>query len=129
MMKQDIAFKDIEPGDLVTLSYEGHEFTGEVWRDNYGMLWVGATALGADGAMAIEVFDGNMQPLVFVSATREVKLPTGIGAVIRDGIGDIYIRIGEDSWRRTRTPAGAHGDSDVTFNMPFEVLSEGVEID
>ena len=66
----------LRAGDIATLSYEGHEFTGEVWTGAYGELRVGATFIRfADGRSNSDTH--------LVSATREVPdLPTELGSVI-----------------------------------------------
>ena len=81
----DIA--DLRVGDIATLSYKGHEFTGEVWAGTYGELFVG-------GAFARYV-DGHPSPVTsLVSATRELPdLPTKLGSVIANVVtedGDRY---------------------------------------
>lgn len=74
----------LRAGDIATCSYDGHEFTGEVWGSAYGPLFVGASF--------VRYADGRPSPAVsLVSATREVPdLPTELGSVIanvvtRDG--------------------------------------------
>ena len=70
----DIA--DLRVGDIATLSYDGHEFTGEVWVSPYGELIVGATCARFNSGRPSHV-------ATFVSATREVPdLPTELGSVI-----------------------------------------------
>lgn len=78
----DIA--DLRAGDVATCSYEGHKFTGELWENAYGELFVGAAF--------VRYADGSPSPTIsLVSATREVPdLPTEPGSVIanvvtRDG--------------------------------------------
>ena len=78
----DIA--DLRVGDIATLSFEGHEFTGEVWEGERGSLFIGLTI--------VHYRVGDPSPsLTLISATREVPdLPTEMGSVIanvvtRDG--------------------------------------------
>ena len=73
----DIA--DLRAGDIATLSYEGHEFTGEVWANFQGDLFVGDGVIRyANGLPA--------SSRTLVSATREAALPTELGAVIANVI-------------------------------------------
>ena len=74
----------LRAGDVATLSYEGHEFTGEVRKDDFGTLWV--------GPVVVRHYNGDpSSSCTLVSATREVPdLPTQLGSVIanvvtRDG--------------------------------------------
>ena len=70
----DIA--DLRVGDIATLRYKGHEFTGEVWAGAHGELFLGLTI--------VHYSVGYPSPsLTLISATREVPdLPTQLGSVI-----------------------------------------------
>ena len=79
----------LRAGDLATCSYEGHEFTGEVWANAYGGLLV--------GGHLVRFFDGlPTSRTTLVSATREVPdLPSKPGSVIANVVtkdGDRYDR-------------------------------------
>ena len=67
---------DLRAGDIATLSYEGHEFSGEVWAGAGGELFLGITI--------VHYNVGDPLPyLTLISATREVPdLPTEPGSVI-----------------------------------------------
>ena len=69
---------DLRVGDTATYSYKGHEFSGEVWDNDLGALWV--------GPVVVRHFGGTPSPYIaLVSATREVPhhdLPTEVGSVI-----------------------------------------------
>lgn len=66
----------LRAGDVATLSYEGHEFTGEVRKDDFGTLWV--------GPVIVRHYNGDpSRSCPLVSATREMPdLPTKLGSVI-----------------------------------------------
>ena len=75
---------DLRAGDIATFRYDGHEFTGEVRKDDFGTLWV--------GPVVVRHYNGDpSRSCPLVSATREVPdLPTQLGSVIanvvtRDG--------------------------------------------
>lgn len=57
--------KQLRAGDVATLSFGGHEFTGEVWASAYGELLVGGTF--------VRHLADQRSALVFISATREVQ--------------------------------------------------------
>ena len=67
---------DLRVGDIATFTYQGHEFTGPLWTEGDGSLYVGAALFRfSDGCW----FD----PYEFVRATREAPaLPTEPGSVI-----------------------------------------------
>ena len=73
----DIA--DLCAGDIATFSYEGHEFTGEVWEGESGGLLVGATLVRDSNELP-------RHPISLVLATRKAALPTEPGAVIANVI-------------------------------------------
>lgn len=70
--------EDLQPGDVATFSYKGHEFTGEVWMSNDGLLNIGQTFItGPSGRIN-----------KFVRATRPAPpLPTTPGSVIEAANG------------------------------------------
>lgn len=74
-----IEIKDRESlrvGDIATFAYDGHEFTGPLWTEGGGTLFIG----DAHVRYSTGDFFGNFE---FVRATREAPpLPTEPGAVI-----------------------------------------------
>ena len=67
---------NLRAGDTATLTYHGHQFTGEVWANDDGALFIGPAVVSYfDSTPAVGV--------TLVSATREVPdLPTKVGSVI-----------------------------------------------
>lgn len=121
MTRVDVAFEDVQAGDLVTLSYVGHEFSGKAWLSGGGLRV---------GAAFLENYGGKVEGLNFVKASREVKLPTGIGAVVRDGDGDLFIRVQPDYWVfGLDMPDSSWYTDEILVGSGFSVLSDGVEID
>ena len=81
-------------GDVAKFTYRGgHEFSGEVWEDGKGNQFVGGTLVrfGSRGELN-EFKDRPSYYVTFISATREVLLPTELGSVIADVVdaGGIY---------------------------------------
>jgi len=90
----------VREGDVVTLAYRGHSFTGEAWNDpdNEG-LNVGADAIKWYGRL-------DRPHAVFIRATREVPdLPTEPGSVIVNatikGVSGLTAILDQDGLRRT----------------------------
>lgn len=68
--------EDLREGDYATFSFEGHEFSGELYRDSYGDLVLGPSldVVHSDGRMF-----GDIE---FVSATRGPReLPTKLSVI------------------------------------------------
>ena len=70
-------------GDVAKFTYRGgHEFSGVVWDDGDGNQFVGGTVVRRGRCADLNEY--NYVYVTFISATREVLLPTELGSVIAD---------------------------------------------
>ena len=81
-------------GDVAKFTYRGgHEFSGVVWEDGDGNQFVGGTVVRRRRCADLNEY--NYVYVTFISATREVLLPTELGSVIADVVdtdGSYYCR-------------------------------------
>ena len=116
--------EDLREGDMVTLSWDGHEFTGPAWPDGDIGLSVGLSSVAGGSCH-------------FVRATREVPdLPTSRGAVIRDvvvaGVSKCYQigicrRGGWDIYRDGDVLRSVGGEEIVAWT-PAKVVADGEQV-
>ena len=107
-------------GDVAKFTYRGgHEFSGEVWEDGDGNQFVGGTLVCHGRRGELNSF------VTFISATREVLLPTELGSVIADVVdtdGSYYCRAicnVDGEWE-------AVNDYGSTHLLPEEIVSWAV---
>ena len=120
--------EDVRAGDVVTLSYQGHEFTGVAWVDPDS----GGLNVGPEGIKWYRQ-DGPVADIAsFVRATREVSdLPVEYGSVItkatvRGVEGQTVILDPEGDWFTTECIDGHyyHDPEDITAWEPARIVSE-----
>lgn len=118
----DIA--DLREGDYATFSYDGHEFSGKLYRDSWGDLMIGSTDV-IDG-------DGDLEyGLDFISASRGPReLPTKLSVIRARDIhryGNVHVELflhgpDEDGDFIPLTGQGVEGYFNETHLQNFDIL-------
>lgn len=127
--------ENVRAGDVVTYHIKHEETGGYLVRDQKNIAYVDGDGDLMVATTVIKYLSGEIghnwagdDYLEFVSAEREVKLPTKIGAIVRAD-GYLHTKFNQDEKNSWIDSLGVTTNDSWLIEQGFEVISEGVDID